>query len=109
MVLTAAKRLKRWFIERHVVSYTIIAANATGVAFAIRQFVLEHEQEQRRRQDREAFAALDRAAAFSNARLPERAVIELEAYRWRLEAEERARVQRWWWLTSEGRERPWAD
>tara|TARA_B110001452_G_scaffold144862_1_gene120411 strand:- start:1667 stop:2698 length:1032 start_codon:yes stop_codon:yes gene_type:complete len=110
---TNATRLKRWFGERHIVSYTIIAANASGVAFAIRHYYKEQEDADHRRQDQEALASLDRAAAFSNARLTERSVLELESYRWKLEAEERERVQqrkKWRWLgAAETPERRWAD
>ena len=85
------QRLRHWFSERHIVAYSVIAANTVGVSFGLRSYLKEQEDAELRRQDNEAMAALDRAAAFSNARLPERSVIELEAYRWRLEAEERQR------------------
>ena len=90
--LERASRLRRWFTERHLVSYTVIAANTTGIAFAIHSFLQEQKSEEVRRQDQEAMASLDRAAAFSNARLPERSVVELESYRWQIEADENARV-----------------
>ena len=92
--LERASRLRHWFSERHLVSYTVIAANTTGICFAIRSYIKEHESEQVRRQDQEAMASLDRAATFSNARLPERSVVELESYRWQIEAEESARVKK---------------
>ena len=71
---TNATRLKRWFGERHIVSYTIIAANASGVAFAIRHYYKEQEDADHRRQDQAGGACLARPRGRLQQRAADRAL-----------------------------------
>jgi hypothetical protein len=70
---------------------TILCCQTGGLAFGIRAYLGEEEKsrlqkaelatlEEKRREDAAALEALDRTAAYFNARRPEKAVLELEAY-----------------------------
>ena len=87
---------------------TILCCQTGGLAFGIRAYLSEEEKsrtqtanallmEEKRRDDAAALEALDRTAAYFNARRPEKAVLELEIYRGALVKE------------GGNGNRPWAD
>lgn len=86
----AARVWRSWFGERHIVSYTVIAANVTGMAFGIRQLLKESEIERKREEINQALAALDRVGAFGNSRLPERSILALENYQFAINSAQEA-------------------
>ena len=95
---------------------TILCCQTGGLAFGVRAYRMEGEKdrarqaelakvEEARRVEAEAMHALDRTAAYFNARRPERLVLELEMYRTRMQ---RVGWARRWLITDEDAQ-GWAD
>lgn len=110
------QRLSRWMSERsppsNMVHMGVMLFQTASIGLASYKYLQEAAGEHRRREAREAFAALDRCASYVNARHPEAAVLDLEAYQMRIEEEERRRVARAALLNPFGtppKARPWAD
>ena len=62
----------------------MVAAQTSAIVYGVYLWVQDSEAAHERQLDSAALDAMDRAGAYYTARAPERIVVELESYRWKL-------------------------